>query len=379
MDTNQEALDARLDVYQQQILERQDVNRQALKSQLTDHHQQCFAIGEGTQRRISEIQVNQARFSSRQEHLIRTSKQTEKRTNLLIEQVQSGIESSSNDHQKTRGLLIDGFEKLEIALSQKTLCAKQSGNDVYFGGNRPDMIMAYLLPIKHELDIITQQVSAQSLQGIPIQEFFALREEFKRLLGSAAQEDAAQYSMSTATSFDQWHFPGGDSELMGGHNVRKRKCGERIDSENEAYNARKTRKRVKLKKQTAFFKTNSGELRFSITRENLTGNDTQNVYDLDLSFSNRVPSFTMVNILFARSLIRQARSQICTQLNVFTPIPGSHKDAYWFLSDNPTIQDIDQAIRQGSISPYHIRDTGTHPILYVSISISAENLFSCLS
>lgn len=356
----------------QHSLDRQDAHQQALQSQLDDHHQQH-------QRRISVLELNQADFSSRQQHLFHTSKQTEERTVLLEGKVQRASHSSIKNHQKTRVLLRDGFETLQTALNKNLVCAKRSGNKVYFRGERVDMIMSYLLPIKDELDIVINQVLAQCHHRVPIQEILFLREELQKLLGSAAQEEAARYPMSTATSFDEWHFPGLDSgfgtsavERQGGH---AQKNGEMVGSESVVYKPRQVRKRAKPKMQTLSFRTNSGKLQLFISQRKPTGYDTRNRYDLGLSFTSRAQSLTIVDIRFTQSFLQQTRPRIHAHLNVFTSVPDSQNDTYWQLfQKNPTLEDIDHAIRQGSISPYHLNYGGDNYILYVRIDIGVSTV-----
>jgi hypothetical protein len=355
-------------------LDRQDAHRQALQSHLDDHHQQHLAIDELHQQKLSEVQLNQANISARQERLIYTSKQTEKRLVLLKEKVQGASQSSTKNHQETRGLLRDEFKRLQTSLSKNFVCAKRSGNEVYFRGERPDKIIGYLLPIKDELNTTINQILAQSHHGVPIQEMLVLREEFQRLLGSSAQAEAARYSMSTATSFDEWHFPGQEggpgTSAVERRKCRAQECEEPAGTENIVYEPRQMRKRAKLKTQTLSFATHAGKLHLFISQREPKGDDTRNSCDLGLSFTSRAQSFAIVDILFARSFLHQTRPRICTHLNVSTLVPNSQINIYWQLFNaNPTIKDVDHAIRHGSINPYHIDHMGTNMILFVSIGI----------
>lgn len=367
LNTHCKVINDTLDVQGQRSLDRQDAHQQALQSQLDDQHQQH-------QREVSVLELNQADFSSRQQRLMHTAKQTKERTVLLEGKVQRASYSSMKNHQKTRALLRDGFETLHTGLNKNSACAKRFGNKVYFRGDRVDMIMSYLLPIKDELNIVINQVLAQPYHPLPIQEILFLREELQKLLGSAAQEEAARYSMSTATSFDEWNFPGPDSgsgtnavERQGGH---AQENGEKVGPESLAYKSRQIGKRAKKKTQTLSFKTSSGELQLFISQKKSTGYGARNGFDLGLSFTSTAQSPTIVDMRFTQFLLQKTRSRICAHLNVFTLVPDSQIDTYWQLfQSNAALEDIDQAIRQGSISPYHFNQSGENKILQVGIDI----------
>lgn len=368
LNTDCGVIKSKLDLHERNIVDKQNSHQQALKSHLTDHHQQ-------NQQKISAVQLNQENFSSRQQRLLETSSRTEKRLLLLQAKGQKASRSSSQNHLKTRALLRDGFETLHAVLEKKTVRTKTSGNTVYFRGERVDMIMSYLLPIKDELNTIINQVLSQSHHSLPIEEMLFLREELQRLLGSAAQEEAARYAMSTATSFDEWHFLGLDNESIPSEaksqDNHAPEDGEMIGSRRSIPEEQTKKKRDKTKMQTMSFKTGSREMKLHISQKNTTGHNNINSCDVGLSFISHAQSLTIVDIRFTQCILQQMRPRICAQLNVFTRVPYSLLKNHWRLFERgATIEEIERAIRNGSVSPYHL-DAGEHPyLLRVSISIS---------
>ena len=67
-------------------------------------------------------------------------------------QVQKVNHSSVINHQRTRDLLRDKFETLQITFNKSSVRAGMSGNRVEFRSERADMIMGYLIRIKDELN-----------------------------------------------------------------------------------------------------------------------------------------------------------------------------------------------------------------------------------
>jgi hypothetical protein len=114
-----------------------------------------------------------------------------------------------SEHQKTREVLSSRFEHIvssELRRFRTPLAPRSPNRDVYFLGERRDMIMAYLLLVKPQLEIITGCILSRNRADISTSHVFWLQSEFDNLVASAAQQEAVRHPQSTATSLDRWHY-----------------------------------------------------------------------------------------------------------------------------------------------------------------------------
>lgn len=364
-----EAIKAKLDLHGQNSADRHYAHQQELKSQLNDHHQQ-------NQQKLSVIQLSQADCSSHQQRLFDTTSRTEKRLAVLHAKGQRASHSSAQNHQKTRVLFKDGFETLQVALNKTLVDTKMSDNQVYFRGERVDMIMSHLLPIKDELNTVISQVLSKSDHDVPIDEVLFLRDELKNLLGSAAQEVAARYARSTATSFDDWHFPGLVNDFRPGAMERQGNQaadnGEMINSRNPPSEVRPKGKRAKTR--ILSFQTESGTLRLRVPQENTKGTTSRNSCDFGLSFISHPQPPTIVDVRFTQFCHHRMRPRICAQLNVFTLVTFQQiKTCLDLFIVEADIESFDIAISKGYISPYNLHYSGQNALLRVSIASCTPN------
>lgn len=373
MNVHHAKIEAKLNTHLQQSL----VRHQALRSQLDAYQQRHLALGEQHQKTISEVQFGQTNISRRQELLVGIADKADKRAALLQRKLQTANRQSTRNHQNTRDLMTYEFQRLHSALENKTMNATRSSNKVYFRGERPDLLMAYLLPIKDELNAIINQVMVQSGYGMSAGELLFIRDQFLKLVGSAAQENAAQYNLSTATSFDEWLFPGKEIGFRSNSKTRQEnlgcQSGKLVVPNSTVHEPQPRKRRSKRKKQTLSFETQSGELQLFISgKESIECGTGRNEYELGLSFINDIKSstaqsYTSVDILFVRSYLHQMSPQISTHLNVFTPIPDTSWGVLMDLFENSAIiEDFDCAIRQGLISPFHSESWLSSVLLFVS-------------
>ncbi|KAH8732706.1 hypothetical protein GQ44DRAFT_639238 [Phaeosphaeriaceae sp. PMI808] len=323
----------------QQLTSSLDTHHQSLSETLSNHEKQRLANAEKSQLRISNLQHNQTNILSRQESLARVSKRTEKQTAFLSRQVQEAQRCSAKEHRNTRDL---------------------PSSKVYFFGELLDMIMTYLLPVREEVDTLANHVLANFQDRVDIQDMFAIRDEFRRLLASASQEEATRYPMSTATSFDEWHFPNGS--------FRSTKSTIENDKRNGMRESVNGLEAAKPKMQTLTIETASSTFQLIIPRKENIKNGVQKTCDLRLSVTSRSEPFVWVDVQFTQSLLRRSRSQICTHLNVHTLATSSQDDILErVLEDDISIKDFDCMIRQGVFSPYHVNSSGVNLMIRYAV------------
>lgn len=376
MNVHHAKIEAKLDTHLQQSLDEHNVQHLALFSQLDANQQQHLVLSEKHQRNISKVQLGQTKISRRQECLVGLADKTDRRTALLQRKLHTANRQSTVNHQNTRDLVTYEFQKLHTALENKTVNARRFSNKVYFRGERPDLLMAYLLPIKEELNTIFSHVLVQSGNRIAAEDLLFIRDQFLRLVGSAAQEDAARYNMSTASSFDQWVFPGKEIGFRSNPNIREEnpghESGDSVVPNSKVHKPQPWKRRCKRKKETLSFETQSGELQLFISgKESIGRRPGRNEYELGLSFindteSSTTQSYITIDIRFVRSYLHQMNPQISTHLNVFTLIPDTSLGLLVDLFKNKAIiEDFDHAIRRGLISPFHSQGWNGSSLLLV--------------
>lgn len=377
-------IETRLDTHHRKSLDIRSTHKQALSHQLDTHHQPRLVIGEQHQRSISRLQTDQANISSRQQRLNEISHRIKQRTILPRKPTRSANQQSAKNHQKTRDLLTDKLGKLHHALEKSPLREQRTRNEIYFHGEKPDMLMAYLLPLRDELNTALEKVLAQPNHGISTDDLFFLRDEFNRLIGSAAQEEAAQYRMSTASSFDVWHFPGqvigrgtrdADQQASAAYIL-----GDVSSSYDKTHESQQNTKLLNRKRKTLVFQTGIGTVRLHVSRKGSLKLHSQSAYDLGFSHTSHSSSHAIVDVTFIRSLIYQAHPRVYTHLNVLTPMPDESWQTICRLFDQKlSVEHFYHAIRQGSISPYHSLRLGGEDsaLLGVSKNLTIEAINCC--
>jgi hypothetical protein len=131
-------------------------------------------------------------------------------------------------------------------------------------------------------------------------------------------------------------------------------------------------KRKRTKIQSLTLKTNSGTFQLVVPENGYPGHDG----DLGLSYSSSTQPFACVDVRFFRSLLNNMRPRVSTHLHVFTLVPkGQASDCLYFFNKNPSMEQVDHAIRQGSFSPYRIDESGVSVLVKASLNASSTKRF----
>ncbi|KAF2023984.1 hypothetical protein EK21DRAFT_118227 [Setomelanomma holmii] len=75
---------------------------------------------------------------------------------------------------------------------------------------------------------------------------------------------------------------------------------------------------------------------------------------------------TKLHTRFFREVPQAPSSQLYAQLNVFTEAKICTLEKYFFLFESGSVEDISVALREGSISPYHIDEAGRNMCLSIA-------------
>jgi hypothetical protein len=74
-----------------------------------------------------------------------------------------------------------------------------------------------------------------------------------------------------------------------------------------------------------------------------------------------------VQARFWRELCYASRPRIHAQLNAFVQVDINVESIYGRLFEDGSLAEIDEALRTGTISPFHLNQTDTNLCLFVSI------------
>jgi hypothetical protein len=239
--------------------------------------------------------------------------------------------------------------------------------------------MAYLSPLQHDLQSAVKNLVSQHGENISLDGAEWLVSQFQQLVGSAAQEKAAQYMGSTAKAFDQWFYPE-DTVGYRKHKTKKRSAAELPDlddmDENDGHTLSKlwSRKRSKQSNRDWPISMPSGDMVVSLP----THLDPEGVEEVGLR-CNFIQNNLAIEIRarFLRSVAHASRPTICAQLNVFVQVDGSSRWRDLFYSG--TISQLDSALRNGTISPFFVDRAGDNVCLYVSTFYLGESEHSSIS
>lgn len=374
-----DALTSKLDQNHQQALAAQDRLEKQLVSKINNDHRKNLLDNVANQRKLFSISETQQATLVNQTQLLRTSTRTQKQTAKISKTLDRASQSSNRNHGLSREMLTNLTNKVdqfEISLTKRSATVAQNGRDIHFIGERRDMIMAYLLPIKDQLNHAIDQILSQHIEGVSARHACWLEQEFNYLLGSAAQNEAIRYANSTATPFDQWFF---SEDIVGstmyGQDHQAPRVLDYTDPKDSTPQKRISPSRRKQSLQTVSFETAAGLLRVSFPHVQAGSRGLQDSDEISLSFTGRTSeSLFKMNAYFYHKMVDTSRTKVCAQLNVFTTVPRCAYHDCWDLLETGTIEEVDTALRNNIISPYYLEVDGTNPFLYVSVI-----LFSYLS
>jgi hypothetical protein len=334
-------------------LQRHDTNRSLLKS---------------TRR-------TQAKLLARQTSLARTSTCIFRRTTQVSRVVTKAHQENISEHQKTRVVLSAKLEDIisaEMAKLRTTVARSMFDREVFFFGQRRDMIMAYLLLVKPQLVVVVQYLLSQDNGDLRARHIAWLQSEFDNLMASAAQEEASRYSRSTATPLDQWYYSEGivrHQERLAEYKIEHSTSTNGTTRVTTKPLAKFASSQASNRTQETFaHSTTFGSLRVHVPRRNSRLKANRSIDDVGLTFTCGIgESIHVINARFYRNVTQATGPKLCAQLNVFTIVEceAHYNNLFAYAS----AEGIDNALRQGLISPYHINREGRNLCLYVGLSI----------
>lgn len=361
----------------QETLVRGNASQTVLRSALESHHQQSLKSHNKQHHKLDSLVLRQGRMDMHQRKLARTSVRTHEQTSRVLSTVQSGFAASHQHYHDLAETLATGLNQLTASTSQQVMPKTPSRRQIQFLGERPDQIMMHLLNVMEHLKPAISKIISQKDHEVSIRQACWLESEFQHLIGSAAQEAAAQYSGSTAQSFDEWKFPRSrtkSSRYTPTSTVTEHGYDPSIRLANQKHTGHKQRRPKRRRRPRRTLKFSTGDEMLYINFPNDASSVRELEYDDEISISFANGRNLSSYIIEAHFLYAGQRPGICTQLDVFTFAPPGQSGLYRALFRSGTVSDIDTALRNGTISPYSINHTGENLWLYVSILLSV----SCL-
>jgi hypothetical protein len=363
-----EDLSIRLDSHHQDELALHSAHQQALISALHANHSE-------SQQALVSIQRTQVDVLNHQHASRRIDTRTQKQASSILRKLSKADKTVLAVSTETTTSLnnIAADVKRILSLTDKSARLQQSAREIFFLGDHQDMIMACLSPLQPDVQSAIRSLVSQHSEEISSDAAEWLVTEFKRLVGSAAQETAAQYTESTAKAIDQWFYPE-DTVGYRKHKTRKIAAAEPPDledmDENDGHTQSKlwSRKRSKQSNRDWPISMPSGDMVVSLPSHH----DPQDVEEVGLrcNFTQNNSAFE-IRARFLRSVAYASRATICAQLNVFIQVDGD--DSWWDLFEYGTVSQLDSALRNGTISPFFVSEYGDNVCLYVSTFYRGES------
>lgn len=381
LDAQNERINAKLQAHHDKVLALQSNQERSLRSVLdTQHGIQRKESASHQQAMISRLSSAGLEVIAHQKEMRRLAKQNCRYGSSLKKDMARSIKLSAKQHDQTKetiSVLTSEIKQLRVSMGLGPSAEISYDRNILFFGQHSGMIMAYLLPLQNDLDEALENLMNRHSRDFSVDHAYWLQREFRRLVASAAQENATRFSESTARSIDQWSYPvqaNNKTDLISG---QKRKTSDlwhdsgRLSSKKPATMTRQSR--IRHSNQLWSLETPSGTVHISLPPARPGQEEVGNGSEAGLSWTitqNR--SAFAVNAHF-RYLADKPKVQ--TQLSVFTRVENVSM-LYWRLFNTGTISEIDFAYRNGTISPFHVDDTGSNYYLEVRGRAHASlNLF----
>ncbi|KAF2875575.1 hypothetical protein BDV95DRAFT_602990 [Massariosphaeria phaeospora] len=306
---------------------------------------------------ISSIQSTQTTIVANQ---VQAASQRSTQTHSLRKQIITTGQVSQKEHRKTRAhisksksdtitTLNSKFNELSTTMmSRAPVAAPISNREIQFFGESLDSIMLPLLILRGHIRETVMQIVSQSTRKISSHHVYWLQSELENLVSSATQEIAARSAGSTATPFDRWDYSGEAKNTPKSTAQRTATVSEAAKWQGVGDNSRSAR-RKRPKYEVFQFENNAGRLEFSIPHQS---DVLDEMIDLDNVRFSFVPAANICGTAFTASFSKahEPEPRLCAQINAYILVKDSI--LYSDLFSSGTLQEIDSALRDGTISPY---------------------------
>lgn len=315
---------------------------------------------------LSTVRANQEKLLAGQEKAILHSTQQLKKSNLIREDLVKVAQTQQTENDKTQGKIAAGnqkviniisskFEELHIAIPKVPTAATNSNREIFFIGGHRESILPTLLLMKEYIHRAALDLVSHHTKEISPRHLYFLRSEFDNLVISAIQEAAASCQGSTATSTDQWIYSTRSdtryNTVLPLANLVSR-CGGKYNKRARAeFHGSGPQKRLCFRYESYSFRSPVGKLCLAVPRNSDDANLARNIDEVYFSFvpTPGISSYA-IGAHFIESMNSRLEPKLYTQLNAFRIIEDQKLHSELFSCGS--ISDIDDAFRNGVISPY---------------------------
>jgi hypothetical protein len=389
LNSNERSVIAQLKSLRQEDQDARASDQRALHAKLDVHHEAVQWSQKTLQKTLTAIGQAQVDAVSVQRQVLSGTTQTRKQTARMSRDVITHLRAADQQGQRTTDLIIAKLRDIEVTAVKQMSAPPSSGREIVYCGKRQDIILPTLYSYKMDLAMAFDELRTRRCQDIDPDHLSWLESEFQNLLASAAQEEARLHPRSTATSFDTWIVPGGrrigaaherqDTPLPTEHHQGKATAPHQRQNTPLPTEHRQGKvlsdasQGIRRYRQKFFhFKTARGIIQIRLPqRDHLT----QMLGRSDEVGVSLMPVTTELPSLEARFIRLKERStapRIYGQLNIFLPLDFfAHMDSYIKVIGRGSVQDVDEALRNGIICPYRQIElegtlVGTNPMIFVS-------------
>lgn len=331
---------------------------------------------------LSMVRTTQEKVLAGQEKITLHSTQQLKESSLMREDLLKAARNYQKESNTTQGKIADGNQKVIDTLTSKLedlrndipkapTIARNANRQICFIGARRESILPPLLLMKEFIQWATLHILSDHADQIYPRHLYFLRSEFDNLVSSAMQEAAASCQGSTATSFDQWTYSTRSdihyNTAVPQPNPTPKENSKPKKRARARSNGSTPRKRAYLGYQRFSFKSPVGELRLTVPHNSDAANAA---CDIDTAYFSFVPPAGISNAISARfvKLVNsKLEPRLYTQLNAFRLVED--ESVHMKLFAGGSIEDIDAAFRNGTISPY---DQYKESILSLEVSTTID-------
>ena len=326
-------------------------------------------------RELSTIRDDQKTILLGQTKAASISIQQNKQTHLMRKDFHLTVQ---REHEKTRGQIhqsasrIDsGIENLHKIISKSTTAAPKSRREILFVGERRDTILMPLLLFKDEVRTAIFKILSRNIEQVSSEHLYWLLSEFENLVSSATQEVAALSQGSTATSFDTWSYSqearafSGIGTASNALNQRGRSQAEDdVRTQNTRSHGVNHRKRLFPEYESFSSTSLVGQLRIAVPRSNKRRRSAHALNEANLSFlPNASICATSIAARFVNVIEDRSKPRLYAHINAFKLSGKQFKDHG--LLRMGSLEEVDAALRSGSLSPYELDENEQYPCLWV--------------
>lgn len=350
LDAIERSMTAQLNASRQDEQSARALEQRALSAKLESHHDAVQGSQRSIDKSLTAIQQTQSKVVSSQRQLQAGIARTRIQTARTSRDMGAHFRATDQQHRKTRKLIVTMFRDVQITSVKQVSIPPSSGREIVFQGKKQDIIVPTLYMIKMDLASVFDKLYTQYSHNVSRQDISWLESELQNLLASAAQEEARLHPRSTATPFDAWVYPG----IRRGGTIAKgtersaftEPVQETVDPKDKK--GKQTRSQLSLRFRTARW---SIEIRLP-QRGVLQISDASE--EVGVVLQPTAPEVPILDARFVRLKERYLAPKICGQLNIFLPIDIDETyGSYFPILKNGSIPEIDQALRIGTICPYH--------------------------